>query len=270
MSLETVSTKLERIAKQSEQNPEMVFTTLAHQMDVEFLLEAFGRLRKNAAMGVDKVSVKKYARNLDENLRGLHERLKTGSYRAQPARRVYISKEDGTDRALAILALEDKIVQKAVAMLLGAVYESVFYDFSYGFLQKRSAHQALKYLREQCVELNINWIVDADVRGFFDNVDRGHLRTILKRRVNDGAITRLLGKWFHAGVLEDEGLVISEKGVQQGGVISPVLSNIFLHTVLDDWFEREVRPRMKGRCFIVRFADDCVPRRRRKEAEVVN
>jgi group II intron reverse transcriptase/maturase len=159
---------------------------------------------------------------------------------------------------LAILVLEDKIVQKAVAMLLNAVYEPMFYDFSYGFRERHSAHQALGYLREQCRELNINWVVDADIRGFFDNIDRAHFREILKSRVNDGSIIRLIGKWFHAGVLENGEVKVSDKGTQQGGVISPLLANIFLHTVLDDWFEREVRPRMSGRCFIVRFADDFV------------
>jgi group II intron reverse transcriptase/maturase len=154
--------------------------------------------------------------------------------------------------------LEDKIVQKAIAMLLEAVYEPMFHDFSSGFRPKRSQHQALGYLRDQCLNLNINWVVDADILGFFDNIDRTHLREILQSRVNDGGVIRLIGKWFHAGVLTDGEIEVSEKGTQQGGVISPILSNIFLHTVLDDWFEREVRPRMKGRCVIVRFADDAV------------
>jgi len=256
VSSQTVLTELARIAEQSERDPDKVFTTMAHLMDVEFLEEAFNRLRRDAAAGIDGVTVDDYREDLEENLRELHRRLVAKQYRAQPARRAWIPKSDGTQRPLAILVLEDKIVQKAVSMLLGAVYEPMFYEFSYGFRPEHSAHQALAYLREQCIELNINWIVDADVRGFFDNIDRGCFREVLKSRVNDGSIIRLIGKWFHAGVLEDGEVKVSEKGTQQGGVISPLLANVFLHTVLDDWFEREVRPRMRGRCFIVRFADD--------------
>jgi len=258
LSLQTVSTKLARIAEQSKRNPAMVFTTLAHLMDVDFLVEAFNRTRKDAAAGVDQVTAKEYAKNLEENIRGLHTRLVEKKYRAQPARRAWAPKDDGTQRPLAILVLEDKIVQRAVVMLLEAVYEPMFHEFSFGFRQGRSAHQALAYLREQCLRLGINWILDIDIQKYFDSIDRGHLLEILRRRVNDGSILRLIGKWLNAGVLEDGKITISESGTPQGSVISPILANILLHTVLDEWFKHEVEPRMSGRCFLVRFADDFV------------
>jgi RNA-directed DNA polymerase len=258
VSSQTVSAELALIAERSECDPDKVFTALAHHMDVAFLEEAYHGLRRKAAAGIDQVTVADYRENLGENLKDLHRRLVTKQYRAQPAKRAYIPKSDGKKRPLAILVLEDKIVQRAVSMLLSAVYEPMFYDFSYAFRRKRSAHQAIAFLREQCRKLNIKWIVDADIRGYFDNIDRERFREVLRSRVNDGSIIRLIGKWFHAGVLEEGEIQISEKGVPQGGVVSPVLSNIFLHTVLDDWFAREVQPRLRGRSFIVRFADDFV------------
>jgi retron-type reverse transcriptase len=147
-------------------------------------------------------------------------------------------------------------------MLLGAIYEQDFYGFSHGFRKGHSQHQALRELRELCMKLNIGWILDADVSGFFDNLDHSWLRRIIKRRVNDGGTLRLIGKWLNAGVVEGGVLTYPDKGTPQGGVVSPMLSNIFLHHVLDDWFVKDVKPRMKGRCFLVRFADDCAPRRR--------
>lgn len=258
MSLPTVSMKLARIAEQSKRNPTMVFTTLAHLMDEEFLKEAFQQLRKNAAAGVDQVTAKEYAEDLDRNIRDLHRRLVENKYRAQPAKRAWAPKDDGSQRPLAILVLEDKIVQKAVAMILEAVYEPMFHEFSFGFRRGRSAHQALTYLRKQCLELGINWILDIDIQKFFDSIDRGRLREILKQRVNDGTILRLIGKWLNAGILEAEKITKTENGTLQGAVISPILANIFLHTVLDEWFKKEVQPRILGRCFLVRFADDFV------------
>jgi len=228
-------------------------------MDEAFLTEAFHRLRKDAAAGIDQVTARDYAESLEVNVRDLYQRLVSKRYRAQPARRAYAPKDDGTLRPLAILVLEDKIVQGAVTMLLEAVYEPMFHNFSYGFRRERSPHQALKALRDQCLRLGIRWIVDADVKGYFDSINHGLLREILQRRVNDGTLIRLIGKWLHVGVLEAEGQILrSSIGAPQGAVISPMLSNIFLHTVLDDWFEQTVRPLMKGRCFLIRFADDFV------------
>jgi len=220
LSLPTVSMKLARIAEQSKRNPTMVFTTLAHLMDEEFLKEAFGQLRKNAAAGVDQVTAKEYAEDLEGNIRDLHKRLVEKKYKAQPAKRAWAPKDDGTQRPLAILVLEDKIVQKAVAMILEAIYEPMFHVFSYGFRRGRSAHQALTYLRKQCLELGINWILDIDIQKFFDSIDRKHLREILKQRVNDGAILRLIGKWLNAGILEAEKITRTENGTLQGAVIS--------------------------------------------------
>jgi len=258
LSAPTVSTRLAQIAEQSKREPTRVFTTLAHHMDEDFLTEALHQLRKDAAAGIDQMTVAEYSQNLKENIGALHQRLVNRTYRAQPAKRVWIPKADGSQRPLAILVLEDKIVQRAVVMLLEAVYEPHFHAFSYGFRRQRSAHGALSYLRDQCLKLGINWIIDADIAKFFDTIEPTHLRTILQRRVNDGAILRLIGMWMHVGVLEEGKVVRSETGTPQGGVISPILANIFLHTVLDEWFETTVRPRMGGNCFLVRFADDFV------------
>ena len=258
MSPLTVSTKLAWIAKQSGQNPARVFTTLAHHMDEDFLTEAFHQLRKDAAAGIDKVTATEYGVNLGERIKDLHRRMVLGEYRAQPARRVWIPKGNGGQRPLAILVLEDKIVQRAVTMILEAIYEPHFCDFSCGFRRHFSAHTAIIDLRQQCLKLGINWIIDADIRKFFDTISWEQLRTILQKRMNDGAILRLIGMWLHVGVLEAGQVVNQELGTPQGAPISPMLANIFLHEVLDEWFQREVRPRMKGNCFLVRYADDFV------------
>lgn len=254
----TVSTKLQRIAEQAVNYPGDVFTNLAHLIDVDFLREAYRRTRKSSAPGIDRVTAQEYAENLDENLRDLYERVRNGRYLAPPVERVWLDKEDGKKRPIGKPTFEDKIVQRAVAMLLGAIYEQDFHGFSYGFREGRSPHHALAELRDQCVGKNISWIIDADISGFFDGIDHGLLRAVLRQRVNDGSILRLIGKWLAAGVIEDGELTYPESGSPQGGVISPVLSNIFLHHVLDEWFVHDVQPRMKGRCFLVRFADDFV------------
>ncbi len=260
MRSQTVSTKLRQIAKQASSNPSMVFSTLAHHMDVDFLREAYHRTRKGKAPGVDRVTAKEYAENLEENLSNLFQTMKSGKYKAPPVKRVWIEKEDKSKRPIGIPAFEDKIVQRAVSMLLEAVYEQDFYDFSYGFRRGRSPHQALKALWEQSVYRgnNINWILDADVSGFFDNINHDLLRQIIKQRVNDGGLIRYIGKWLNAGVHEGDVLTYSDKGTPQGGVISPLLANIFLHHVLDDWYAKEVQPRLKGKSFLIRFADDFI------------
>ena len=253
---QTVSTYLQQIAEQAKRYPAMTFTTLAHHLDIDMLNEAFQRINPYAAPGVDHVTVKQYAEHLDDNLRDLHERIRTGRYRATPVERVWFDKDDGSQRPIGKLVIEDKIVQRAAAMILEAIYEQDFYDFSFGYRPERNPHQALHLLREQCMNLNIGWIIDADIKGFFDSIDHNQLREVLRLRVNDGGILRLVGKWLNAGVLEGDSLSYPEQGTPQGGVISPLLANIFLHHVLDEWFVHEVQSRMKGRCFLIRFADD--------------
>jgi len=254
----TVSAKLRRIAQQAARDPSTIFTTLMHLIDEEFLREAYRRTRKNGAPGVDGVTADQYAVGLDANLRDLRERMRSGRYYAPPVERVGIPKEDGKQRPIGKPTFEDKVAQRAVTMLLEAVYEGDFRDCSYGFRPRRSAHQALHRLKEQCGKAKVGWIVDADVSGFFDNLDHGLLREIVQQRVNDGGVMRLIGKWLNAGVLEEGVRRHSERGTPQGGVISPMLSNIFLHHVLDEWFYRELKPALAGAAFLIRFADDFI------------
>jgi len=254
----TVTPKLQQIAAQAARDPARVFTTLAHLMDKDFLREAYRQTSKASAPGIDGVTAQQYAEHLDENLGDLYERLRSGRYQAPPVERVWLEKDDGKQRPIGKPTFEDKIVQRAVVMLLEAIYEQDFCDSSYGFRQGRSPHDALHEVRERCMTEGIGWIVDADVSGYFDSIDKTRLRDILRKRVNDGRIMRLIGKWLRAGVMEEGVLTYPETGVPQGGVVSPVLANIFLHHVLDEWFEHEVRPRMQGRCFLTRFADDFV------------
>jgi RNA-directed DNA polymerase len=258
LSSEPVSTRLQRIAEQAQTRPELVFTTLAHLIDVELLREAYKRTRKDSSPGVDGVTAQEYGAHLEANLRELHERLRKQQYYAPPVKRTYLEKEDGSRRAIGMPVFESKIVERAVVMLMAAVYEQDFYDCSYGFRSGRSPHQALRELRNSCAWGDINWVVDADVSGCFDNIPKGQLLEVIRQRVNDGGILRLIGKWLNAGVLDGEELFYPEKGTPQGGVISPLLANIYLHEVLDKWFEQDVKPRMKGQCFLIRFADDFV------------
>jgi group II intron reverse transcriptase/maturase len=253
-----ISTQNQEIAKQAIEYPEMVFTTLVHRIDVEWLREAYRQTNKNSAAGIDGITAAAYTANLDENLQDLHRRLVSGQYKAPPVERVWLDKEDGRKRPIGKPTFEDKIVQRAVVMLLEPIYEQEFYDFSHGFRKGHSAHQALHEMREACRQQNINWIIDADVSRFFDEIGHDQLREFIKRRVNDGGITRLIGKWLNAGVMEEGKLTYAEKGSPQGGVISPLAANIFLHYVLDEWYEQEVKPRLKGRSFLQRFADDFI------------
>jgi RNA-directed DNA polymerase len=256
---ETISTKLDRIAKQAKDAPDMAFRTLAHNIDIDWLREAYRRTRKGGAMGVDGQSAEEYATNLEDNLRSLLDRAKSGTYRAPPVRRVHIPKGSGSEtRPLGIPTFEDKVLQRAVAMVLGAVYEQDFLDCSYGFRPGRSAHHALEALRDQAMEMRGGWVLEIDIRKYFDALDHGHLREILRRRVHDGVLLRLIGKWLNAGVLEEGSITYPDAGTPQGGVISPLLANIFLHEVLDIWFDREVRPRLSGRAGLFRYADDAV------------
>ncbi len=255
---QTVSTKLQQIAKQAEDYPQMVFTTLAHHIDVDLLHEAYRHTRKNSSPGVDGITAKQYGEDLEANLIDLHERLKSGRYKAPPVLRAWLEKENGKRRPIGKPTFEDKIVQRAVVMLLEPIYEQVFHDISHGFRRGRSQHRALKELRENLIDLRINWIVIADITGLFDNLDHEILRNLIKKRMNDGTLLRLIGKWLKAGVMEGDSIHHPEQGTPQGGVISPILSNIFLHYVLDDWYKQEVAPRLKGRSFLIRWADDFI------------
>jgi RNA-directed DNA polymerase len=258
MSSQTFLPDIQWIARKAAEDPQFVFERIAHHLDEELLAEAFHRLRKDAAPGIDGQTAADYAEGLHEHLRELHERLCTQRYRATAIKRTWIPKEDGSQRPIGTLILEDKIVQKAVAMLLEEVFEQDFYDCSYGFRPGRSPHKALHAVRELIQRYNISWILDMDIRQFFDTVDRDIFFDLLHRRVNDGGLDRLLGKWFSVGILDGDQLSYTALGTPQGGVISPLIANVYLHYVLDDWFVKDVQPRLKGRCFLIRFADDAL------------
>jgi group II intron reverse transcriptase/maturase len=253
-----VSTRQRRIAELARQHPDRVFTSLNHYLDLDWLYQAYELTRKDGAPGIDGVTAKEYERELRSNLASLLEGMKSGTYRASAVRRTYIPKDDGTQRPLGIPTFEDKVAQRAVVMLLEPIYEQDFRDCSYGFRPERSAHQALERLRDDIMERSGKWILDMDVSNYFGTIDHNRLREALDKRVKDGVIRRLIDKWLKAGVLEDGTLSIAEEGTPQGGVISPLLANIFLHEVLDRWFQDIVIPRLRGRSSIVRFADDAV------------
>ena len=266
LSSPTVSTKLERIAELARNKPGAVLTTLAHHIDTDWLHEAYRRTRKDGAAGVDGRSAADYAERLVENLQSLLGRAKTGTYRAPPVRRVHIPKGDGEQtRPIGIPTFEDKVLQRAVAMVLEAVYEQSFLDCSYGFRPGRSAHQALQAVQRACWMKGGGWVLEVDIKSFFDTLNHAQLRTILSQRVRDGVILRLIGKWLNAGVMEGLFLSHAEAGTPQGGVISPLLANIYLHEVLDEWFVRTVRAKLAGRAELVRYADDFVIIFERKE-----
>jgi RNA-directed DNA polymerase len=258
-SSQDVSTKLERIAKLAKDKPGVSLQTLAHHIDVTWLREAYRCTRKDGALGVDGQGAAQYAEQLEANLQSLVDRAKSGRYRAPPVRRVHIPKGKGTEtRPIGVPTFEDKVLQRAVAMVIGEVYEQEFYDFSYGFRPGRSAHQAVEAVQNAAWRMRGGWLVEVDIKKFFDTVEHGHLRDILRQRIGDGVLLRLIGKWLNAGVVE--GLVLSypDEGTPQGGVISPLLANIYLHTVLDEWFVRDVQPALARRAEMVRYADDFV------------
>jgi len=257
--LGTVSTRQERIARLAKQSRTMSFTSLAYFIDMDWLKEAYSRTRKDGAAGIDNQTANDYAVNLEENLQSLLNRAKSGTYRSPAVRRVHIPRGNGNKtRPIGIPTFEDKVLQRAVTMVLEAVYEQDFLDCSYGFRPGRSPHQALAAFRDQMMSMRGGWVLELDIEKFFDNLDHSHLREFLSRRIRDGVLKRLIGKWLKAGVFEDGCLSYPKAGSPQGGVISPMLSNVYLHYVLDEWFEQEVKPRMQGRAFLVRFADDAV------------
>lgn len=253
-----VSTKQARIAELARQMPGQALRTLAHHMDLEWLLDAYRRTRKGGATGVDGRSASEYAETLEVNLQSLLDRTRSGTYRAPPVRRVHIPKGDGKTRPLGIPTFEDKVLQRAVVMLLEPIYEEDFYDFSYGFRPGRSPRDALRALDEGLRRVGGGWVLDVDLKSFFDTLDHEKLRDLLRRRVVDEAVVRLVGKWLRAGVLEGGVVHHSATGTPQGGVVSPLLANIYLHEVLDMWWATEVLPRLRGPASMVRYADDFV------------
>jgi len=259
-SPDIVSTKQERIATLAKQSPQMGFTSLAYMMDLPWLLQAYHRTRKNGATGVDGQTWHEYGENLEANLQSLLDRAKSGRYRAPPVKRVHIPKAGSPTqtRPIGIPTLEDKVLQRAVVMLLEPIYEQDFVQGSYGFRPGRGAHQALERLWKETMNTDGGWVLEVDISKFFDTLDHGHLRQFVQHRVRDGVLLRLIGKWLNAGVMEAGQLSYPESGSPQGGVISPLLANVYLHYVLDIWFEQEVQPRLAGRAYLIRYADDFV------------
>jgi len=256
---EDVSTKQARIAQLAKQMPGRAMHSLSRHVDLGWLREAFGRTRKDGAAGIDGQTADEYAVNLEENLGSLLDRAKSGTYRAPPVRRVLIPKGDGSKtRPIGIPTFEDKVLQRAVVMLLEPVYEQDFYDFSFGFRPGQSAHGAVEALDKTLWRMGGGWVLEVDVQSFFDTLEHEKLRDLLRQRVDDGVVVRLVGKWLRAGVMEGGVVRRSELGTPQGGVISPLLANIYLHEVLDEWFVQEVKPRLGGEAHLVRYADDFV------------
>jgi group II intron reverse transcriptase/maturase len=250
---------LRRIAELAREAPDRKLTSLNQYLTPQLLREAYEKLNKKAAAGVDGKTWHEYGRGLDKKLVDLKDRAKSGRYRAPPVRRVEIPKGTGSQtRPLGIPTIEDKVLQRAVAWILEAVLEQDFLDCSYGFRPGRSPHQALHALREQMMALRNCWVIEVDIQKFFDEVHHKHLIEFLRQRVRDGVILRLISKWLHAGILKDGELWFPERGTPQGGVISPLLANLYLHHVFDKWFETDIRPRLRGRASLVRYADDFV------------
>ncbi len=258
LTLGDMSTELLKVVERAQREPEGRFHSLAHLIDVPALERAYQRMRKDAAVGVDGVTKEKYGQELEASLRNLHDRLKSKRYRHQPIRRVHRSKGKGKTRPIEISAFEDKLVQDAVREVLEAIYEQDFLDCSYGFRPQRSAHDAVRTLDRIVHQGEVNWILEADVVSFFDRVDRTALREMLQIRVVDGSLLRLIGKCLHVGVLDGAEFSEPEIGTAQGSVLSPLLGNVYLHYVLDLWFEKEVKPRLRGRATLIRYCDDFV------------
>lgn len=253
-----MSMGLQKVVERAKREPAAKFHSLAHMMDVGLLTEAYHRLRNKAAVGVDGITKEQYGQDLEDNLRDLHERLRTKRYRHQPIRRVHIPKEKGKTRPIGISTTEDKVVQNALRAVLEAIYEQDFLPCSCGFRPGRSAHGAVRALTRAVDPGEANFILEIDIASFFDNVRREHLLEMLRRRVADGSILRLIGKCLHVGILDGAEFVRPDEGTVQGSTLSPLLGNVYLHYVLDLWFAEEVKPRLRGKAILVRYADDAV------------
>jgi RNA-directed DNA polymerase len=253
-----MSPELAKVAERAKRNPSERILALARFIDEPALAHAYEGLRKNAAIGVDGITVEQYGQELAENLRSLHERMKARKYRHQPIRRVHIPKDGGKTRPIGISTTEDKIVQATLRDVLEAVYEQDFLDCSYGFRPGRRAHDALRALDAEVMAGAARYILEADIVSFFDSIDRTMLMEMLRERIADESLMRLVGKCLHVGILDGDEYSEPDEGTTQGSVLSPLLGNVYLHQVLDLWFEREVKPRMKGRARLIRYCDDFV------------
>ena len=258
--LGNISTRRRRIAELAREDSERSFLSLAHNIDEYWLQEAFHRIRRDGAPGVDGQTWKEYGESLGSNTRDLLSRFKSGRYKAPPVRRTYIPKgsDPASKRPIGIPTLEDKVLQRAVAMVLEPIYEQDFQPCSYGYRPGRSAHDALEALWQGTMKMRGGWVLEVDIRSFFDELDHRHLRSFLDRRVRDGVLRRTIDKWLKAGVMEEGRVHHPDSGTPQGGVISPLLANLYLHEVADRWFEETVRSHLQGRAFMIRYADDMV------------
>jgi len=251
-------TKSALLSERARQEPQLQFTSLAHLLDVDFLRGCYFELGRDRASGIDGVSWQDYGKQLDENLENLVERMKAKRYKPQPAKRVYVPKNNDEKRPLGLPALEDKIVQRGIARILEAIYEVDFLDCSYGFRPKRGCHQALNAVDKTIMTKPINHVIEADIKGFFDNVSHPWMMKFLQVRIKDPSFLLLISRFLKAGYMDAGEFVSTERGTPQGGNLSPALSNVFLHYVLDLWFEKKIRPQARGACYLVRYADDFV------------
>ena len=253
-----MSPGLSKVAERARKYPDARFMSIAHLLDEEALKRAYGRIRKDAARGVDGISKDKYGQHLEERIRELHGRLKEKRYRHQPIRRVHIPKAPGKTRPIGISTIEDKVVQGVLREVLEAVYEQDFLPCSFGFRPGRSAHDALRSLDQMAFRGGIKVVLEADIQAFFDSIDRKRLLELLQIRIADTSLLRLIGKCLHVGVLDGEEFSTPEEGTAQGSILSPMLGNVYLHYVLDLWFELVVQPQLSGRARLIRYADDFV------------
>jgi len=251
-------TKLSSITKRARGNPKEQFTSLAHLLNEDFLKGCFWELKRDKASGIDGVRFEDYEVNLGENLKDLVVRMKTWRYKPKPVRRAYIPKPDGTERPLGILVIEDKVVQMGIKKILEAIYEVDFQDVSYGFRPNRNCHQALNVVDKAIMTKPTNWVVDMDIEKFFDTIDHNKLMECLKARIKDTSLLRLIVRFLKAGVMEEGKFIQTDKGTPQGGNLSPLLANIYLHYILDDWFTNQLKSQLKGYAQLVRYADDFV------------
>lgn len=259
-SWDNTTSGLLAVRRAAQKDRKQQFTNLAHHIDEELLRNSFFQLKRHSGAGCDGVTWNDYASNLHSNIRQLYLQVKSGRYKPKPARRVYIPKDDGTQRPLSIICLQDKVVQQAMVQVLNQIYERDFLGFSYGFRPGRSQHDALDSLHYGIMKRKVNWVLDLDISKFFDTVEHDWLIQFIRHRIRDKRIIRLITQWLKVGVIDEHGhRVQSHIGTPQGAVISPLLANIYLHYSLDLWINK-YRKYVKGETIIVRYADDCVPR----------